>query len=186
MVSTPATNPTLPGLDALDSARRPAPPDRRPVGVFDSGVGGITILREILALAPAERCVYVADSRAAPYGEKPPEFIIERCDRIVDFLLGQGAKIIVVACNTASVVGLAHLRERYRVPFVGTVPAVKPAAALTRSGTIGVLTTPTTGQSEPLAHLIEEFAEGVTVITEVCPELVPLIERGVLDRKSTR
>ncbi|MEA2638756.1 MAG: glutamate racemase [Chloroflexota bacterium] len=180
MASTPATNEPRSGIGPAAATPRVAAPDRRPVGVFDSGVGGVTILREILAQAPTEHCLYVADSREAPYGEKPPWYIVERCERIVDFLLARDAKVIVVACNTASVVALTHLRQRYTVPIVGIVPAVKPAVALTRTGKIGVLATPTTAQSEPLAQLIEEFAEGVAVVTEVCPELVPLIERGML------
>src|SRR5438105_2417717 len=127
--------------------------DGRPVGVFDSGIGGLTVLREIERQHPAEPCVYVADSREAPYGTRPVAWIQERCTRIVDFLLGYDAKAIVVACNAASVSALAYLRERYTIPFVGVVPAVKPAAALTRRGRIGVLTTPATAGSEPLAQL---------------------------------
>lgn len=155
--------------------------DRRPVGIFDSGVGGVTLLRPIRAQLPGESCIYLADSLEAPYGTRDPAFIRVRCERIVDFLLEHGAKGVVVACNTASVVALGHLRELYEVPFVGTVPAVKPAARLTRTGKIGVLATPATASSEPLAHLIEEFAEGVTVMTRMCPGLVPLIEGGVVD-----
>jgi glutamate racemase len=155
--------------------------DPRPVGVFDSGMGGLTVLREIQRQLPTERCLYVADSRENPYGTKPVPFIQQRCDRIVDFLLENDAKIIVVACNAASVSALGHLRERYPVKFVGTVPAVKPAAQLTKTGRIGVLATPTTVASEPLAQLIEQFTHGVTVMTQPCPGLVPLIEDGIVD-----
>jgi glutamate racemase len=155
--------------------------DPRPVGVFDSGVGGVTLLGPIRAQLPAESCIYLADSLEAPYGIREPAYIRARCQRIVDFLLEQGVKAVVVACNTASVVALSPLRARYSVPFVGIVPAVKPAARLTQTGKIGVLATPTTTSSEPLARLIEEFAGGVRVITRMCPELVPLIEEGVVD-----
>jgi glutamate racemase len=155
--------------------------DERPVGVFDSGVGGLTLLQELRKQLPSEHWIYVADSREAPYGTKTVAEIQERCDRIVDYLIEQDAKTVLVACNTASVSALAHLRERYTLPFVGTVPAVKPAAAMTRTGKIGVLATPTTADSRPLAQLIEQFTHGVTVMTQVCPGLVPLVERGVND-----
>jgi glutamate racemase len=153
----------------------------RPLGVFDSGIGGITILAEIRAQAPGEHCVYVADSAEAPYGTKSPSAIKARCDGIVGFLLDQRVKAIVVACNTASVVALPYLRARYDVPFIGLDPGIKPAAKLTAAGRIGVLTTPTTASSERLEFLIHEFAYGARVMTQVCPGLVPLIERGIVD-----
>jgi glutamate racemase len=155
--------------------------DPRPVGVFDSGIGGVTVLREIQRQLPTERCLYVADSRENPYGTKPVPYIQQRCERIVDYLLDHDAKLVVVACNAASVSALAHLRERYPIKFVGTVPAVKPAAQLTKTGKIGVLATPTTAASEPLAQLIEQFTHGVTVMTQPCPGLVPLIEDGIVE-----
>jgi glutamate racemase len=160
--------------------------DERPVGLFDSGVGGLTILREVRRQFPSEQCLYFADSRECPYGTKPVIEIQRRCETVVDFLLDRGAKTIMVACNAASVSALAHLRARYSVPFVGIVPAVKPAAKLTRSGKIGVLTTPTTAGSEPLAQLIEQFAYGVSVKTQVCPGLVPLVEQGNVDGPEVR
>jgi glutamate racemase len=152
--------------------------DQRPVGFFDSGVGGITVLREVHQQLPHERCLYFADTRECPYGTKPVAEIQRRCETVVDFLLDRDAKAIVVACNAASVAALTHLRSRYRVPFIGIVPGIKPAARLTRVGRIGVLTTPTTAESDPLAQLIEQFAYGVTVMTQVCPGLVPLVEQG--------
>jgi len=155
--------------------------DQRPVGLFDSGVGGLTILREVRQQLDNERCLYLADSRECPYGTKSVAEIQQRCETVVDFLLGQDAKIIVVACNAASVSALAHLRSRYAVPFVGIVPAVKPAAKLTKVGKIGVLTTPTTAESRPLAQLIQQFTHGVTVLTQVCPGLVPLVEQGITE-----
>lgn len=155
--------------------------DRRPIGVFDSGIGGLTVLREVQRQLPDEACIYLADSREAPYGTRPAPWVRARCERIVGYLLDQEAKLVVVACNAASVTALGHLRERYAVPFVGIVPAVKPAATRTRSGRIGVLTTPITADSGPLAALIEQFTHGVAVMTQVCPGLVPLVERGIVD-----
>lgn len=155
--------------------------DSRPIGVFDSGIGGLTVLREIARQHPAEACIYLADEREAPYGAKPAEFLQERCARITQFLLEQGAKAIVVACNTASVAALPGLRAQFDVPFVGIVPAVKPAAAMTRTGTIGVLATTTTVASEALARLIETYAHGERVITHECPRLVGLVEAGVIE-----
>lgn len=155
--------------------------DERPVGLFDSGVGGLTILREVRRQLPGERCLYLADSRECPYGTKPVAEIQQRCETVVDFLVGQDAKLIVVACNAASVSALAYLRSRYAVPFVGIVPAVKPAAKLTKVGKVGVLTTPTTAESQPLAQLIQQFTHGVTVMTQVCPGLVPLVEQGITE-----
>ncbi|MPZ13476.1 MAG: glutamate racemase [Chloroflexi bacterium] len=159
--------------------------DARPVGIFDSGIGGLNVLHEIRRQQPTEHCVYVADSREAPYGTKSIPYIQGRCGRIVDFLLERGAKAIVVACNAASVAALSHLRRRYAIPFVGIVPAVKPAARMTRSGKIGVLTTPATADSEPLADLVEQFAYNVTVMTQICPGLVPLVERAIVDGAET-
>jgi glutamate racemase len=152
--------------------------DARPVGVFDSGLGGITVLREIHRQLPGEDCIYIADSRVAPYGTKPAAVILDRALRLSELLVEDGAKTIVVACNTASVVALPELRARFDVPIVGIVPAVKPAATLTRTGTIGVLATPATADSAPLAKLIEDFAFGVRVVTQICPGLVPMVERG--------
>ena len=112
-------------------------PDRAPIGVFDSGVGGLSVLREIRALLPAESLLYVADSGHVPYGEKSPDFIRERSQRIADFLLGQGAKALVLACNTATAAAVADLRARHpHLPIVGMEPAVKPAARATRSGVV--------------------------------------------------
>jgi glutamate racemase len=154
--------------------------DDRPLGVFDSGVGGLTILREIRLQAPREECVYVADSLEAPYGTKRPAEIRARSDAIVRFLLEQGAKAIVVACNTASVFALQYLRGHYPIPFVGLDPGVKPAAKQTKVGKIGVLATPATVASPRLAQLIQQHAYGALVLTQECPGLVPLIEQGIV------
>ncbi len=158
-----------------------------PIGVFDSGVGGLSVLREIRARLPHEALIYLADSGHVPYGEKSPEYIRQRCRAIGDFLLEQGAKALVVACNTATAAAVADLRERYpQLPVVGMEPAVKPAAAATRSGVVGVLATTGTLQSARFAALLDRFASGVRVITQPCPGLVELIERGELRSDDTR
>lgn len=152
-----------------------------PVGVFDSGVGGLSVLGEIRRLLPHESLLYVADCGHIPYGEKTPEFIRQRCAIIADFLHQQGAKALVVACNTATVAGVADLRRDYpHWPIVGMEPAVKPAAAATRSGIVGVLATTGTLQSAKFAALLDRFATDVQVITQPCPGLVELIEAGDL------
>ncbi|MEX6501730.1 glutamate racemase [Pseudomonas zhanjiangensis] len=161
--------------------------DSAAIGVFDSGVGGLSVLREIRALLPAESLLYVADSGHVPYGEKSPEFIRQRCRHLAEFLLGQGAKALVLACNTATAAGVAELRERYpQLPIVGMEPAVKPAAAATRSGVVGVLATTGTLKSAKFAALLDRFASDVRVITQPCPGLVECIEGGALGSQATR
>lgn len=158
-----------------------------PIGVFDSGVGGLSVLGEIRALLPNESLLYVADSGHVPYGEKSPEFIRERCRVLAEFLLAQGAKALVLACNTATVAGVAELRELYpQLPLVGMEPAVKPAAAATQSGVVGVLATTGTLKSAKFAALLDRFASDVRVITQPCPGLVERIEAGELDSAATR
>ncbi|MNQ21308.1 Glutamate racemase [compost metagenome] len=158
-----------------------------PVGVFDSGVGGLSVLGEIRARLPSESLLYVADSGHVPYGEKSPEYIRERCRHIADFLLGEGAKALVVACNTATVAAVAELRERHpELPIVGMEPAVKPAAAATHSGTVGVLATTGTLKSARFAALLDRFAHDVRVVTQPCPGLVECVEQGALTAPQTR
>jgi glutamate racemase len=155
--------------------------DPRPVGLFDSGIGGVTVLREIRAQLPRERCVYLGDTGNGPYGTRDAVWVRDRCRQMVDFLLDQDCKAIVVACNTATVIALADLRARYRIPFIGIEPAVKPAAARSRTGTIGVLATPMTLASDSLGALIARHARGTRVVVEACPDLVELIEQGIAD-----
>jgi glutamate racemase len=158
-----------------------------PVGVFDSGVGGLSVLREIRSRLPDESLLYVADSGHVPYGEKSAEFIRERSQHIAAFLLAQGAKALVLACNTATAAAVAELRERYpQLPIVGMEPAVKPAAAATRSGVVGVLATTGTLKSAKFAALLDRFAHDVRVITQPCPGLVEQIEAGELASLRTR
>lgn len=158
-----------------------------PIGVFDSGVGGLSVLAEIHRLLPNESLLYVADCGNIPYGEKSPAFIRQRCAVMADFLQAQGAKAMVVACNTATVAGVADLRRDYPSwPIVGMEPAVKPAAAATRSGVVGVLATTGTLQSAKFAALLDRFATDVRVVTQPCPGLVELIEAGDLQSPTLR
>ena len=156
-----------------------------PIGVFDSGVGGLTILREIRAALPCEDLVYVADAGHLPYGDKPLDFVRGRALAITEFLVGLGAKAIVVACNTATAAAIDSLRERYAIPFIGVEPAVKPAAAASRSGAIGVLATNATLNSARYAALVERFAQGTRVLEQPCAGLADHIERGGLDDAAT-
>ncbi|MCT8162570.1 glutamate racemase [Pseudomonas putida] len=152
-----------------------------PVGVMDSGVGGLSVLAEIQRLLPNESLLYVADCGHVPYGEKSPDYIRQRCRHIAGFFRDQGAKAMVLACNTATVAAVADLRERYPDwPLVGMEPAVKPAAAATRSGVVGVLATTGTLQSAKFAALLDRFACDVRVVTQPCPGLVERIEAGDL------
>lgn len=157
-----------------------------PVGVFDSGVGGISVLRDMRRLLPAEDLIYFADSGHCPYGGKSPAQIIERASIITEDLLQRGAKLIVVACNTATIAAVEHLRATYPVPFVGMEPAVKPAAMLTRSGVIGVLATGAALAGEKFHNLVAQHAGGVRVITQPCPGLVEQVEAGDLYGPKTR
>lgn len=158
-----------------------------PVGVFDSGVGGLSVLREIRRRLPHESLLYLADSGHVPYGEKSPDYIRERCRIIADFLVEQGAKALVLACNTATAAGIGELRERYpQLPIIGMEPALKPAAQATRSGVVGVLATTGTLQSARFAALLDRFAGDVRVITQPCPGLVERIEAGDLASPQTR
>jgi glutamate racemase len=161
--------------------------DRRPIGVFDSGVGGLSILASIRQLLPSEDVLYFADQAHVPYGRRPLEEVAGFSLGIAHFLLGLDAKLIVVACNTASAAALQDLRQRLpEVPFVGMEPAVKPAAELTQSGSIGVLATPVTFEGRLFASLVERFGEGLDIHQATAPGLVERIETGDLDSAGTR
>lgn len=162
-------------------------PDRSaPVGVFDSGVGGLSVLHDIRALLPHEDLLYVADSGHAPYGDKKPEFIAARSVAITRFLIAQGAKAVVVACNTATSAAVATLRAEFELPIVAMEPAVKPAVATSRSGVIGVLATTRTLASENLAQLKERFGAGSDILLQACPGLVECVEARELSSDATR
>jgi glutamate racemase len=161
-------------------------PAARPIGVFDSGVGGLTVLRHIRAALPAEDLFYVADSAHAPYGVKSPQFIEARALAIAEFLVARDAKALVVACNTATAAAISRLRERFDLPIVGMEPAVKPAAEATRAGVIGVLATSGTLESGKFAELVGRFGSQARVIVQPCPGLVERIEAGDLAGPLTR
>lgn len=148
-----------------------------PIGVFDSGAGGLSILSGIHQLMPAETLLYVADSAHAPYGPKGDEFIRARCDVIMRFLLRHKVKAVVVACNTATAAAIVQMRERYALPLIGVEPAVKPAAGQSKSGVVGVLATSGTIASDKFLNLQSRFAQKVQILTRACPGLVELIER---------
>jgi glutamate racemase len=157
------------------------------IGVFDSGLGGISVLQAIRSLLPAESLIYIADSAHVPYGEQTPEFIVQRSVAISEFLLAQPVKAIVVACNTATAAAVGELRQRWPdVPIIGMEPAVKPAVQASQVGKVGVLATTGTLRSARFAALLERFASDVEVITQPCPGLVELIEAGELDSAVTQ
>jgi glutamate racemase len=161
--------------------------DPRPIGIFDSGVGGLSVTIEIDRQLPHERLIYYADSGRCPYGVRPLEEIRALSVACVGFLIAQGAKLIVVACNTASSAALPHLRAAYPdTPIVGMVPAVKPAALTTRSGKVVVLATLATSKGQALADVISQFAQGVEVNVIAPPGLVELVERGEVNSATTR
>lgn len=163
------------------------PSDARPIALLDSGVGGLSILREVRRLLPAENLLYFADRANVPYGPRQLTEIRALTEGIVRFLLAHDAKTIVVACNAASAASLHYLRDTFPdVPFVGMEPAVKPAAEHTQSGVVGVITTEATFQGELFASVVGRFAQGVTVETQVCPDFVKLVEAGALDGDEAR
>jgi glutamate racemase len=157
------------------------------LGVFDSGVGGLSVLRAIRQQMPGQPVIYLADQAHVPYGPRSLEEVRAFSEAVTRFLLAQGARLIVVACNTASAAALRHLRQIFpETPFVGMEPAVKPAAEHTRTGVVGVLATPATFQGALYASVVERFANGVTLLQHTCPGLVAQIEAGQLDAPATR
>lgn len=157
-----------------------------PIGVFDSGVGGLSVLRHIRAALPSEHLLYVADSAYAPYGGKTPEQIQQRAIVLAEFLAEQGAKALVIACNTATAAAVELLRARFDMPVIGMEPAVKPAVTATRSGVVGVLATSGTLKSAQFAALLENYGRGVRVTTQSGIGLVECVERGELAASATR
>jgi glutamate racemase len=158
-----------------------------PIGVFDSGVGGLSVLKHIRALLPHENLVYVADSKYAPYGNQSPTFIQARSFYLAEFLLEQGVKALVLACNTATAAAVAGLRERYPdLTIIGMEPALKPAVAATKTGVVGVLATSGTLKSAQFAALLEHYGQAVEVVTQACIGLVECVEKGELDSASTQ
>src|SRR5258706_1865555 len=157
-----------------------------PIGIFDSGVGGLSVLKAMRAQMPGEKIIYLGDQVHVPYGPRSMAELSAFSEEITRFLLAGGAKLIVVACNSASAAALPALRDTFpQVPFVGMEPAIKPAAEQTRSGMVGVLATPATFQGALYASVIERFAHNVTVLQSTCPGLVEQIEKGQLQAPET-
>lgn len=157
-----------------------------PIGIFDSGVGGLSVLRAIRQQYPEENLLYLADQAHVPYGLRSLAEVRQFSEDITRYFLQYEAKLVVVACNTASAAALHSLRHTFpAIPFVGMEPAVKPAAETTKSGVVGVLATPATFQGELYASVVERFANGVRILQDTCPGLVEQIEQGNLDGSET-
>lgn len=156
------------------------------IGVFDSGVGGLSVWRELYRELPGESYLYVSDSGYCPYGPKSKGEIVERAKAITEFLISRGAEIIVVACNTATAAAIEYLRGHYQIPFVGMEPAVKPAAINTRTGAIGVLATKGTFKGELYLRTLHKFASNAKVLEQVGEGLVELVESGNTDTPQAR
>lgn len=154
---------------------------KQAIGIFDSGVGGISIWKEVISLLSNENTIYLADSKNAPYGQKSKEKILELSIKNTELLIQKGCKIIVVACNTATTNAISYLRENYDIPFIGIEPAIKPAALQTQTNAIGILATRGTLSSELFYKTSQNFTEGIKVIEQIGEGLVPLIEDGKID-----
>ncbi|MGZ8256558.1 MAG: glutamate racemase, partial [Gallionella sp.] len=135
------------------------------IGVFDSGVGGLSVLQHIRIALPYAHLIYVADSAHVPYGDKPAAYIEQRAHSITRFLISQGAQAIVIACNTATAAAAASLRQQFSLPIIGMEPALKPAVAATQSGVVGVLATTGTLESARFAALLERYGAEVKIVT---------------------
>ena len=158
---------------------------RDPIGVLDSGLGGLSVLKALREELPNEQFLYCADCAHTPWGDKPESFIVERTRAIVHFLLEKRAKAIVLACNTATAAAADILRRELSVPIIGIEPAVKPAAAHTRTGVIGVIATRRTTESARYLSLLKRFAGNVKVVTVAAPGLMECVERGDFNSETT-
>ena len=162
------------------------PAARDPIGVLDSGLGGLSVLKALREELPNEQFLYCADCAHTPWGDKPESFIVERTRAIVHFLLQKQAKAVVLACNTATAAAADILRKELSVPIIGIEPAVKPAAAQTRTGVIGVIATRRTTESARYLSLLRRFAGNVKVVTVAAPGLMECVERGDFNSETTR
>ena len=150
------------------------------IGIFDSGTGGLSVFREVRKLLPEEKYIYYSDNANCPYGEKSKEYITDRARAISNFLISQGADIIVVACNTATAAAIASLREEFPISFIGMEPAVKPAAQKTRTGVVGVLATAGTLKASKYIDTREKWAQDVKIVEHIGQGFVELVESGTL------
>ncbi len=160
--------------------------NKRPIGIFDSGVGGTSIWKEIQKLMPYENTIYLADSKNAPYGEKSKERIVELSVKNTELLIDKDCKLIVVACNTATTNAIALLREKYEVPFIGIEPAIKPAALFSKSKTVGILATKGTLSSSLFHSTSANHAHGIRILEQEGTGLVPLIEQDEINTRETK
>ena len=164
-----------------------APTDPRPLGVFDSGIGGLTVVRELMRQLPGEELVYFGDVARLPYGNKSPEGVTRFSREICSFLLAKDVKAIVVACNTASALALPALVDELPVPVVGVIESgARAAVAKTKSGRVGVIATASTVRSGAYAAAVRALAPGIEVVERACPLFVPLVEEGWIDHPVTR
>lgn len=152
-----------------------------PIGLFDSGIGGTSIWKEVVKLLPAENTIYLADSKHAPYGEKTTQEILELSIKNTEFLISKGCKLIIVACNTATTNAIEYLRANYPIPFIGIEPAIKPAALYSKTGAIGILATKGTLTSKLFEKTANEYTKTITTVKQDGEGLVPLIEAGKLN-----
>jgi len=160
--------------------------ENRPIGIFDSGVGGLCVLREIRTRLPHESIHYLADSRNCPYGSKTREEALSLSRKNIEFLVKQGCKLIVVACNTVTAVAIDYFRSEYNIPFVGMEPAVKPAALQTKTKKIGVLATENTLNGRLFKQTFEKYAQGLEVVVQPGYGLVELVEQQAQDSEQAR
>jgi glutamate racemase len=157
------------------------------IGIFDSGVGGLTVLKEVLKALPQEDTIYLGDTARVPYGTKSPETVIRYALQVTSFLVERDIKLLVVACNTASAVALDTLKDHFSIPIIGVIePGARRAAAVTGSGKVGVIGTSATIQSSAYAKAIKRINRDIEVVTRACPLFVPLAEEGWVDNEVAR
>lgn len=159
---------------------------KQPIGLFDSGIGGTSIWKEVHKLLPNENTIYLSDSKNAPYGEKPADEILRLSIKNTELLLDKGCKLVIVACNTATTNTIDYLRKNYDIPFIGIEPAIKPAALYSKTGAVGVLATKGTLSSKLFEKTSAEFTKNIITIEQDGEGLVPLIEEGKLNSKETK
>ncbi|MBE7049860.1 MAG: glutamate racemase [Ruminococcaceae bacterium] len=156
--------------------------DQCPIGVFDSGLGGISVLKELSRLMPSENYIYFGDTKNAPYGDKTDEEIRELSEKCLEFLVSKGVKAIVIACNTATSVSADYLRKKYDIPIVGIEPALKPAASNHPDGNILIMATPVTLKKDKFASLNAKYGNNAKITPLPCPGLAEIIEKGCIDK----
>ena len=150
------------------------------IGIFDSGVGGLSVFKEIVKELPTQKYIYVSDNGYCPYGPRPREEVISRAVSITDFLISKGAQIIVIACNTATAAAIEYLRSHYSIPFIGMEPAIKPAAIHSKSGVVGVLATKGTFKGELYLKTSNKYASNIEVLEQVGEGLVEIVENDMI------